>query len=637
MFEWGSAEKLSVKNQDRLADLACRRFREAVDWQASERIGDRSLRQVLQECHDQFHGVLTPGDQKMVELLGVDAKVNLTAMKAGVVHSFLSETIIQADSLPWVIASTPIPSLSDRSKREALEMVKAEIFDQGYEGDLLTLIKLVKEKVKTKEKDSADQAARAMERLMHDQCVEGGWRNAMYAYLSDFVVYPFAVMQGPVPTRRPRLTWTGDNLAVKNETFYEFRPVSVFDFWYSPDSPDTQRGTGVFLRQRWTRQRLLEASRMKSYFSSSIEEILKEAESADNYIFKWMSDNPDQPDSQLKSWVNCTATIDVLIHYGYFSGRELDGYGIGGLDPLQFYNTTLTVIGGRTVQVFVAPNPTVAIRPVHTASFYKTHDRIPSFGIAQRLRDVERCFLATLRYLMRNVANASEPITEADYSRLIKHMAEEDLTKLEPGAFFLADNDIGANVPALRFHTIPSVVPQYRQVLDYFMELAHYVTNIPAALHGTAVGSGANRTFRGAAMLQGNAVKAIQSAVGNIDQSVFFPCGELLFNYNMLYEKNEDIKGDCQVLPQGVQGLLAKEMDRNNAMELLQLVGAAGAQLGDRAPGLFAWSMNKLMSTMGVPDDLLVSPGLPNGLPPASGAGLEGGVPPMPAQQGVMQ
>jgi len=162
--------------------------------------------------------------------------------------------------------------------------------------------------------------------------------------------------------------------------------------------------------------------------------------------------------------------------------------------------------------------------------------------------------------------------------------------------------------PAMRFYSVPSVLGEYRSLLDNYMELAHYVTNIPAALHGTAVGSGANRTFRGAAMLQGNAIKAIQAAVGNIDQGIFSPCGELLFNYNMLYEDDPDIKGDCRIQAQGVQGLLAREMNRNNAMELLQLVGAAGAQLGEAAPRLFVWSLNQLLTAMEVPDDLLANP-----------------------------
>jgi hypothetical protein len=427
------------------------------------------------------------------------------------------------------------------------------------------------------------------------------------------------VLHGPIPARRPTLEWAGEKVRVQEGLFYEFRPVSVFDFWFSPDSPDTQRGAGVFIRQRWTRPRLLAAAKMKSYISQEIYKLLKEDLEKPDFQFHWLSQsNPDQENyDPRRDWISGVGTVDALLHYGLFSGRELSQYGAKNLDSGQFYDATITVINGRVVQVFTAPNPTVAVRPVHTASFYKTKDRIPGAGIAQRLRDVERCYLANLGYLMRNAANSAEPYSEADYRRLNKFLTDEDLLNLVPGTMYLVDNDGLPNPsPAMRFYSAPSNLGAYQSLLEHFTELAHLATNIPAALHGTAVGTGANRTFRGAAMLQGNAIKAIQSAVGNIDQGVFGPCGELLFNYNMLYEDDEDIKGDCRIMAQGVQGILARELDRNNAMELLQLVGAAGAQLGEAAPRIFMWALKQVFTTMQVPEDLLAGlTGMPVGAP----------------------
>jgi hypothetical protein len=141
-------------------------------------------------------------------------------------------------------------------------------------------------------------------------------------------------------------------------------------------------------------------------------------------------------------------------------------------------------------------------------------------------------------------------------------------------------------------------------VANEFMEMAHVVTNIPAALHGTAVGSGANRNARGMFNLQSNALKSLQSAVANIDETVFQPMGELLYAYNMLYEDDDSIKGDSKVAAQGVQGLLAREMSRNNALEILQLVGAVGAQLGDTASPLVDWALRQTLTAMRVPDEI---------------------------------
>ena len=301
----------------------------------------------------------------------------------------------------------------------------------------------------------------------------------------------------------------------------------------------------------------------------------------------------------------------MLIHYGYFKGSELKDYGVTDVEDREFYNAQVTVIGKHTIQVIVHKNPGLNIRPIFTSSFYKTQDRIPSYSIAQRLRDVERAYMSALRYLMINAYNASGPITEADFTRLSKYMSNEDINKIVPNTIYLASADVPTSNPALRFYTVPSAVPQYQAMMSYFMDLADRVTNIPAALHGTAVGSGANRTFRGAAMLQGNAVKAIQASVANIDEYIFKPMGELLYNYNMVYSKDESVKGDCRISACGATGLMQREINRQNSYEILQLVGSAGQQIMQMPKGteIITWALKNVLGNMGIPKDLLDAQG----------------------------
>ena len=608
VYSYGKTVDVPSKSLDSIANITLRRYNEAVLWQSQERVGSCSLRETLRNCYDQFNGILSCRDQEIVEAIGVDAYVNLSAMKAGVVQAFLLETLVQSDSLPWVISPTPVPSLSDTGRYEVLSQIQNEIYNNNFRGDLQELIRNVKAVTVRKEYEHAQTAAQAMERLMIDQCLEGGWNTAMYGLVTDFVVYPYAILSGPVPMRRHALQWSGDKVTHKAEIYYGFQSVSPWDFWYSPDSPDTQRGTGVFVRQRWTRQRLLDAARLPSYNRENILKVLKGVEVSKNRDLQWMSENPDQPDDYLALWADCSATIDVLIHYGYFSGRELRDY-VSGLEDDEFYNATITVINGWTVQVVIPPNPNLDIRPIHTASFYKTHDRIPGASIPQRLRDVERVYLTALRYMVSNAANASGPVVEAEYGRLAKYASDTDLARIVPNTVYLADEALGSAGPALKFYSIPSIIPQYLQIMEYCMDLADRVTNIPAALHGIAVGSGVNRTFRGAAMLQNNASKSLQAAVRNLDQFIFTPLGQQLYNYNMQYWPDDSVKGDCKILAQGATGLLQREIDRQASYEILQLTAAAGNQLAQmpNGPAIMTWALNNVFKTMGVPQELLGS------------------------------
>ena len=649
IYDYASEDiEIPAASHDKLANITLSRFRDAVRWQSAELVGGKTLRHVMRECYDQYNGLLSPADREIADAIGVDAMVNLTAMKSGLVQSYLLETLVQANQIPWTISPTPVPDLSETMMDEATQELLATVNSGMFQGDVTKLAYEIKRSYINKQFESAQDAADAMERLITDQCMEGGWNRAMYGFTSDFTVYPFAVLQGPVPTRRSRLVWSGDSLKSKTEVFYEFKSISPWDFWYSPDSPDTQRGTGVFVRQRWTRKQLLDAMLMPSYIDKNIEEVLREAQRKD-FIFRWLSENPEQPDGNFLGWAHGTETIDVLTHYGYFRGSELKAYGVTGIDDSEYYNATVTIAGRRTIQAFVSPNPAISTRPIFTSSFYKTQDRIPSFSIPQRIRDVERCYLIMLRYLVSNAAGASGPIIEADYQRLAKYMSDDDIAKIIPNTVYLASNDVPNSAPALKFYAIPSVMPQYQALLSYFMDLTDRVSNIPAGLHGTAVGSGANRTFRGAAMLQGNAVKAIQAAVANIDQFVFEPMGELLYNYNMVYSKDDSVKGDCKILARGATGLLQREIDRQNSYEVLQLVGSAGQQIAQMPKGaqIITWALTKCLGSMGVPKDLLDT--APQGSPQEQPMGQAQGQPNLssgdalaqnnavPAQEGVAQ
>lgn len=629
IYDYASEIEVPNDARDKLATVVARRFNDAVRWQSQERVGGVPLRMVLRQCYDQYHGILSPTEQRIIDDIGVDAHVNLSAMKAGVVQSYLAESLIQAGQLPWTIQPTPVPDLSDSGELMVAQSVQQSV-EQGFRGDLRSLVYSLKSEAARKELEHAQDIADNMMKLITDQCAEGGWNRAMFGFINNFCVYPYAVLAGPIPTRRVRMQWSGETLRPKYETFYEFKSISPWDFWWSPDSPDTQRGTGIFIRQRWTRQQLLDAAKMTSYIGENIIKVLDDANRND-FRYHWISNNPEQTDSQVLSWRDNDTTIDILIHWGYFSGRELSKYGVPGLEDNEFYNAMVTMCGRHIIQVLVEKNPTLNKRPVFTASFYTTQDRIPGESIPQRLRDVERCYETCLRYLISNAYYGSAPITEADYARVSKYMSDEDIGRIIPGSMYFSDPELGNATPAFKYYSLPNNMAAFQNALIYFMDLADRVTNIPAALHGTAQGSGANRTFRGAAMLQSNAVKAIQSAVFNIDEFVYKPLGELLYNYNMVYSKDQTVKGDCKIMARGVTALLQKETDRQNSYEILQMVASAGQQLAALPNGakIVQWALKNVFENMGVPKELLKDEGVQG--QNQAGQGIPGSI---PGQQG---
>lgn len=609
-------EDIPKRAIDPLADELMRRFNAAVAHQNGELVNGKPLRTVLQECWEQQNGVLSCDDKERMDALGVDATVNLTALKTGIANAYLNDSMVSGDAtLPWVIMPTPRPTLSPESRSQILKELRTTLgigdtLPPGLTPEMLvTLTRALKSEFKRREEEAAEKSAHEMMMLIEDQCAEGGFTRALSDFLHYFTVYPYAVFTGPYIVRAPRLIWGKNKPRLATDVFPTFRAVSPFDFAYSPDSPDTQRGTCVFTRTLWTRKELLDCAKLPSYIRSNVLDILEQSDVNPDFDLNWLSRSPDDPARDLDLWASNVALIEVLTHYGLLSGRELRKYGFNNLDDLEFYNCEIAMAGYRIIRVQVMSDPKMSTRPVYTASFYRTGgDRIAGDGIAQRIRDVERAYHACLGYLMRNAANASAPLCEADYKRISEFLTDDDLGNVVPGMMYMVNSDLGSsNNPALRFFNVPSNIPAYAQLMEMFMQLADRVTNIPASLHGEAVGSGAMRTFRGMNLLQGNATKALHASVDNIVHGVFNPLGEKLYNTNMLYAEDPLIKGDSHIMTKGSEGLLQKEIEKQGAMEILQLIGAVGAQLGGmiNIGPVVGWGIKKLVGAMGVPDDVI--------------------------------
>ena len=630
-------EDIPKKAVDPLSDEVMRRFNAAVSQQSSELVNGKPLRRVLQECWEQQNGVLSCEDKERMDALGVDATVNMTALKTGIANAYLNDALTSGTTqLPWMILPTPRPDISPESKDEILATLKQGLFSGAFATgqSMVDVIRTAKAVMKRREEEKAKKAADEMMLLIEDQCSEGGFSRALTDFLQYFTVYPYAVFTGPYIVRAPRLIWGKNKPRLNTDVYPIFRAVSPFDFAYSPDSPDTQRGTCVFTRTLWTRKELLDCAKLPSYIKQNVLDVLEQSDINPDFDLNWLSRAPDDPARDLSLWSSNVAPIEVLTHYGLMSGRDLSKYGFNNLEDLEFYNCEIAMAGYRVIRVQVMSDPKMNTRPVYTASFYRTGgDRIAGDGIAQRIRDVERAYHACLGYLMRNAANSSAPLCEADYKRISEYLTENDLGNVVPGMMYMVNSDVtNSNQPALRFFNVPSNIPAYAQLMEMFMQLADRITNIPASLHGEAVGSGAMRTFRGMNLLQGNATKALRASVDNIANGVFDHLGHLLYNINMLYAEDPAVKGDSHIVTRGAEGLLQKEMEKQSAMEILQLVGSVGAQLGGMvniAP-VVGWSIKKLVGSMGVPDDIIDQMGQLS-VPAMAGSGMGDNPNPNPA------
>lgn len=605
-----SQGEMAKEIRDKLAHMVLADFHSAIRHRGSFKFGDSTANEILQQCYDQYYGVV---DCRIKEAFGDMPQVNLTQLKVSALNAWIRDLLFGSGGTPFTIEPTPIPELNDDMEEEILMRVKDVLFGPHEEmlpktkSDLADLVRQEKDYVRKARFAAASKACSLMEETMWDQCLDGGYKAAFLQFLQDFCIYPYAVLEGPVPEMRTNYVWQGNKLVDKQEVVYAVNRVSPFDFFWSADSTNSQDGSYVIVRKRYSRKQLVKMAKMKSYIQHNVVEALEHF-SSKNTNMNWLDSNPEK--QNFIHW-DGKAPLEVLKYYGSVKGSVLKEYGMTGLDDSEYYECIIHTLGHFTLKVVINPNPDASVRPIFVTSYEKTGSGIVGVGIAQKIREVERSFHSCLRGLIKNMEFSSGPIGEVDFSRIQQWISDDQVGDVEPYTINPVDPDpFGGGRSAYVFHNFPNNSASLNNLCQWFISLADIVTQIPASIHGQPVGTGANRTFRGMSMLYGNALKGVQSGITNIDDDVVSPFATSLYMLNLKYNPDDRIKGDAKVVARGASGLMEKELKKNDMLEAAQIV-ASLAQTGRVKPETIDEAVNRVLGALGLVehdiDDVLSS------------------------------
>lgn len=597
----GLADKLQKKSKkteeitDALAHMVKADFDVAIKHRNVHKFGDKTANQIINDCYDQYYGVL-PCD--IAEAFGEIPVPNLTQLKVSALNAWIRDLLFGSGGTPFTIEPTPIPELNQDMEEEILGRVKEILFAKSEIGlpqtpkEMNDLILQQKKAVRELTQASADRAAKLMEEQMWDQCIDGGYKKAFLQFLQDFCIYPYAVLEGPTPELRVNYVWSGNDLKAKEEVVYAVNRISPFDFFWSPDSTNAQDGSYVIVRKRYSKQQLFQMTKMKSYIRHNVIAALEYFSNTNNSI-DWLSSNREEQ-VNIIPWDH-KSPLEVLKYYGAVRGSVLKEYGMTDLEDDQYYECIIHTLGHFTLKVVINPNPNANLRPIFVTSYEKTGSGILGFGIAQKIREVERVFHACLRGLIKNMEYSSGPIGEVDFSRIQQWIDDDSVGNIEPYTINPVDPDpVNGGRTAYSFHNFPSNVGSLQQLCQWFLSLADIITQIPASIHGQPVGTGANRTFRGMSMLYGNALKGVQSGITNIDDDIISPFATSLYLLNLKFNPRKDIKGDAKVVARGASGLMERELKKNDMLEAAQIV-ASLAQTGRVRPETIDEAVNRVL------------------------------------------
>jgi len=494
---------------------------------------------------------------------GSEEYARITANKCRVAEAWLRDIFIGQTEKPWTLAPTPKPSLPEDSMAKIKAQVAMEFavaFAQTGQaldpalaaGRTAQLANAEQERLMESARDSSSR----MERTMYDQMVQGGWVPAMGDFISDMVTFPAAHFKAPVIRKRPTMKWDNSGAqwapVVTDEILPEFERIDPLRCFPAPGAVSPQEG--YFIEHvSLSRSDLYGMIGVPGFDENAIREVL------DEYGRGGLTDWVNHSELLTRADINgelyqpsssSNVTIDALEYHGPVQGRQLVEWGLTSgevTDPDADYEACVWLVGRWVIKAQLNYDP-LKRRPYYKTSYEEIPGAYWGLGLVDILTDVQGIANASLRSMVNNMAFGSGPQIGVNVDRL---PAGEDLTNIHPlKVWQFGESQTGSNTKAIEFFQPQSNVNETLAVLEKAYSFADDFSLIPRIMGGNTEGN-IGRTASGMSMALNAANKGLKGVVSNIDVKILTPQLEALFNYNMLYNPDQTIKGDSQIVARG--------------------------------------------------------------------------------------
>lgn len=538
--------------------------------------------QMLQNLR-QRHGVYEPAKLAVIRQMGgSEVYMLLTSTFCRSAEAWIEDILRPVAERPWSIEPTPIPELPGdilEAITQDTMAVYQEVLEQAQQAQQMLPSALLAHEIREyaasrkdamlKEvKEEASERAEKMATKIDDQLAEGGWHSAFWAVISDLVTLKAGVLKGPVLRSRKVKKWgqKGGKWApiLAQELTPEFDRVSPFDLYPAPGSkgPDDDY---LLERHRLTRADLVSFLGVPGWSDEKIRLCLQEYGTGGI-----REELPTDPERRLYEHGTSDTSnlngIEAWQFWGSVPGAYLIEWGMdpAGLDPELEYEVDAWKIGRHVVRAVLNPD-NLGRKPYSISGYEKVPGSFWYKGVPELMGDLQDLCNTVARALANNAALASGPMVEIDTER-----CPDGTTSIHPWFIWNSSNRQMVDSPAIRYYQPQIIVDPLLKAFDFFRSMAEDQTNIPRwTLGNSGMGGAVASTL---SMLMTAATRGMKKVVSHIDDMVASAVARL-YDYNMLYDPDESIKGDCKIVARGTSALMEKEQKILRRTEFLASTG----------------------------------------------------------------
>jgi hypothetical protein len=418
--------------------------------------------------------------------------------------------------------------------------------------------------------DMANKKAEAMEREIEDQLIECDYNSELRKMIHDAAVLGTGVIRGPIVTNRTRKAWQPYTDAQGQqvhqiEIVEELAPASFRvdprNVWPDPAcGENVHRGKGIYEREQVTAKQIRELAKQPGFMKAQLRKVLEEGPKR-SATMQELKDE-DQRDVARDLY-------EMWTYWGEVEHDDLDAAGVnpGEKDELKTISACVIMINSTVVKAFLNPLDGGDL-PYDFYVWEKVSSSCWGYGIPYLMRSQQKVLNAAWRQMMDNAGVSSGPQIVMKPSVIQPADKQWQITSRK---VWYATDDVDDVSKAFATFEFNSHQAELAGIIKMATELVDQETGVPTILQGEK--GAAPDTVGGMQMLMNSANVVLRRLVKQFDDMVTRPHIRRYYDYNMLYNEDEEIKGDFSINARGSSALLIRDIQNQAFLNLL----AAGA------------------------------------------------------------
>lgn len=578
LAEKGGQEDIHQENMEysSIVDYVISEFQRSKDTR-------RTDEQRWLECYKNYRGLYDNSD-KFTSTEKSQAYVKITKTKVLAAHAQLVDVLFAGNKFPIGVEHSPVPSgieekvhfdpKDPENMKGGGPASRSSTVSRPEILRLTTKIESETEAVKDKLKkgpgntptavtwEPAKEAARSMERRIHDQLEEAGVAKELRHTVFEMPLFGTGAFKGPFAYDQEYPKWEKDGTySPEVKTVPKSQSVSIWNLYPDADARSMDDCEKMIERHRMSRSALRKLKKRPFFRKESIEKALS---LGSNYIKEyWENELIDHltESGETERW-------EVLEYWGSIDREMAEEAGLElpkAYKDREEIQINLWICNGQILRLVLNPFNPERI-PYYIIPYELNPYSFFGIGVAENMLDTQLLMNGFMRLAVDNAALSSNVILEVDEGNLVP---EQDMS-IYPGKIFR--RAAGAPGQAIFSTKVQNVTQECLLMFDKARQLSDEATGLPSYSHGMTGVQNVGRTASGMSMLMGAADRNIKSVVRNVDDYLLSPLGLNYFAFNMQFNFDDEmIIGDLAIVPKGTESLMRNEVRSQKLLQFLQI------------------------------------------------------------------